>query len=259
MKFNIDGNDPYRDSDATLYTITKCLVFMLALICIQHLVMVAGCDPKPTASPTPINTSSFAPIAFSPEEERTQEIRNRIAQINSIDLAHVSPEEYNDIVIRIREILDDIYENEGIQEQDIDTYAFKFDQDANGNDMLYGWTKEDFNTAVMCNAGEVHSDHYPLEMYIFNVSVMINRVDSRKFPNTMYAVFHEEGQYSCLKDGNALRNPSNKDMLGAYIALKYGSVLPSRVLFSSNHLDIGDDMFTTLYGVFYNTYKGADN
>lgn len=64
-------------------------------------------------------------------------------------------------------------------------------------------------------------------------SVVLNRVKSKKFPNTIKGVVFQKGQYASTWDGNYNKTPSERSKKVAQYLLKNGSQLPSYVLFQA--------------------------
>ena len=93
------------------------------------------------------------------------------------------------------------------------------------------YTEEDLNTMAHLLAGECHSLPDDEQMYVG--SVVLNRVKSDEFPNTIEEVVFQEGQYACVKDGNYYRKPTDSNWENARRLLENDSVLPDDVLFQS--------------------------
>lgn len=65
-------------------------------------------------------------------------------------------------------------------------------------------------------------------------SVVLNRVNSYEFPDTIYGVIFQSGQYACTWDGNYDRTPSQRCYEIAKDLLENGSWLPNNVVFQAN-------------------------
>jgi spore germination cell wall hydrolase CwlJ-like protein len=88
------------------------------------------------------------------------------------------------------------------------------------------------------------------ELQIYVVSVVLNRMASSSFPNTMYGVIYQSGQYACTWDGNFEKEPTERAWRNAEYVLTNGSQLPSNVLYQAQfkqgsgvHCQIGDTYF----------------
>ena len=66
-------------------------------------------------------------------------------------------------------------------------------------------------------------------------SVVLNRVDSYDFPNTLYEVVYQKGQYALART-NHFENlvPSEKSIMSAMAILVGGSIAPKNVVYQSN-------------------------
>lgn len=66
-------------------------------------------------------------------------------------------------------------------------------------------------------------------------SVVLNRVKSKKYPNTIKGVISQKGQYSTYRNGTMYKlTPSKQAYKVARRLLKNGSVLPSKVVYQAN-------------------------
>ena len=64
-------------------------------------------------------------------------------------------------------------------------------------------------------------------------SVVLNRMNHYKYPNTMKGVIFQSGQYACTWDGNYNKSPSQQAIKNAKFLLEHGSVLPSNVVYQA--------------------------
>lgn len=94
-------------------------------------------------------------------------------------------------------------------------------------------------------------------------SVVINRVNSPEFPNSIYNVIHQKGQYAPVgtKYFNNLK-PSRKCVFSALKVLASGSVAPSNVVFQANFKQ-GSGVYKSIYdkrlGTTYFCYSNNRN
>ena len=79
--------------------------------------------------------------------------------------------------------------------------------------------------------GEVEGCDRQMKEYVG--SVVLNRVESPKFPESIEGVIFQEGQYSCTWDGNFQKSPSKEDIEVAKDLLLNGSKLPRDVLYQA--------------------------
>jgi hypothetical protein len=87
-------------------------------------------------------------------------------------------------------------------------------------------------------------------------SVIINRVKSDYFPNSIKKVITQKGQYD-IHDEN-LYNPSKRAIKNARYVLDNGSILPSNCLFQSEFPQ-GDFVYTTIETPISTTYICGKN
>lgn len=66
-------------------------------------------------------------------------------------------------------------------------------------------------------------------------SVVINRVNSSSYPNTIYDVIYQPGQYGCVNNGSIYNTPTQKVINNCKYVLENGSTLPSYVIGQSGY------------------------
>lgn len=93
------------------------------------------------------------------------------------------------------------------------------------------YSQEDLDIMAHLLAGECQS--YSDEEQRYVGSVALNRIASSEFPDTLKGVVFQRGQYSCTKDGNYHRQPTERNWANAKWLLENGSVLPEYVLYQS--------------------------
>ena len=64
-------------------------------------------------------------------------------------------------------------------------------------------------------------------------SVVLNRVKSKRFPNTMKKVIFAHNQYACTWDENYNKKPTKRAIKAAKYLLRHGSQLPTKVVWQS--------------------------
>ena len=77
---------------------------------------------------------------------------------------------------------------------------------------------------------------YTKELQIAVGSVVLNRMNDPRFPNTIKEVVFQEGQYACTWDGNYDRQPDQQSINVAKFLLENGSQIPSNVIFQAEFL-----------------------
>lgn len=91
------------------------------------------------------------------------------------------------------------------------------------------------------------------ELRIAVGSVVLNRVASDLFPNTVFEVVHQSGQYRPTWDGGFLAEPSEASVRVAEMLLEEGSQLPGDCLYQANFVQGSAvyERFDTIYGPTY--------
>lgn len=65
-------------------------------------------------------------------------------------------------------------------------------------------------------------------------SVVLNRIKSKRFPNSMKGVIFQKTQYACTWDGQYNLEPTKRSVKAAKYLLKHGSQLPKSVVWQSS-------------------------
>ena len=81
-------------------------------------------------------------------------------------------------------------------------------------------------------------------------SVVLNRVKSDKFPDSVQSVVFQEGQYACVRNGSINNEPSGLALEIAEELLIYGPVLPEYVVYQAEFIQ-GSGVYTTLGNTYY--------
>lgn len=77
---------------------------------------------------------------------------------------------------------------------------------------------------------------YSRELQIGVGSVVLNRVKSKRYPNTIKDVVFQKGQYACTWDGNYDRKPDQQAIEVAIYLLENGSQFPEYVIYQAEFL-----------------------
>lgn len=93
------------------------------------------------------------------------------------------------------------------------------------------YTEEELYIMAHVLAGECQSCPDQEQLYVG--SVVLNRKNHPSFPNTIRGVVFQKGQYSCIRDGNYYREPTQRNWANARTLLESGSVLPANVIWQS--------------------------
>lgn len=79
---------------------------------------------------------------------------------------------------------------------------------------------------------EVGSDYCSDELQLLTGSVILNRVKSANYPNTIYDVLHQQGQYQCVINGSINKEPTERCIANAKYLLENGPV-DSNIIFQA--------------------------
>ena len=80
---------------------------------------------------------------------------------------------------------------------------------------------------------------------LYTGSVVLNRIASSRFPDTLYDVIYQDGQYEVTWNGGINKKPTDEAYDVAEELLKYGSVLPSNVIWQAE-FEQGDGVYTEI-------------
>lgn len=97
---------------------------------------------------------------------------------------------------------------------------------------------------------EAGSDWCEDEMLYGVGSVVLNRMTSEYFPDTMYEVIYQKGQYACTWDGNIEKEPNERAYKIAEDLLRNGSVLPANVIFQAEFKQ-GDGVHSKVQNMYF--------
>ena len=101
-----------------------------------------------------------------------------------------------------------------------------------GNGLLeHTFTQNDINLLASLIQSEAGNNASSDELQQWVGQVVMNRVASDLFPNTMYDVIHQKGQYSTAKN---LKTPTERALKNAEIVLRGESNCPRDVIWQAN-------------------------
>lgn len=99
---------------------------------------------------------------------------------------------------------------------------------------------------VICGEAQCYSR----ECQVAVGSVVLNRVNSSRYPNTLEGVITQRHQYACYRDGNFHRTPTETNVEVARELLMNGSQLPSNVYFQAQFKQ-GDFCYAKIDGEYF--------
>lgn len=109
------------------------------------------------------------------------------------------------------------------------------------------YTEEELYVLSHVINGEAEGCSWEEKLYVG--SVVLNRVASHRYPDTIYEVVFDKGQYACTWDGNYDKEPIQESIDAAIYLLENGSVLPQYVIFQAQF-----EQGNATYDVIGNTY-----
>ena len=101
---------------------------------------------------------------------------------------------------------------------------------------------------------EAGSDWCEDNMLYYTGSVVLNRIKSEHFPNTMQEVIYQPGQYSCVNNGMIDYEYNQRAYNVAEDLLTSGSCLPDNVVFQAQ-FEQGDGTYVKVQNMYF-CYKG---
>lgn len=118
------------------------------------------------------------------------------------------------------------------------------------------YTEEDLYCLSHIINAEAGDDNCSHEHRIAVGSVVLNRVADERFPDSIYDVVFQSGQYSPTWNGSYWNEPSEDSMEVAKMLLEEGSQIPENCIFQADFVQ-GDgvyESFQTIYGTTYICY-----
>lgn len=112
------------------------------------------------------------------------------------------------------------------------------------------YTEEELELLARVIFAEAGSNWCSDKMQQYTGSVVLNRMASPLFPNTMREVVYQRGQYSCARSGSINKIPNERAYNCARFLLENGSVLPSNIIFQSQHRQ-GDGLYEQVQNMYF--------
>lgn len=119
------------------------------------------------------------------------------------------------------------------------------------------YTDDDLYCLAHIINAEAGDDHCTHEHRIAVGSVVLNRVASDAFPDTIYDVVFQAGQYSPTWNGAYEKEPSEDSVAVAEMLLQEGSQIPADCVFQAEFPQGSGtyQTFSTIYGTTYICYR----
>lgn len=112
------------------------------------------------------------------------------------------------------------------------------------------YTQEDLELLTHVIYAEAGSDYCTDEMRYGVGSVVLNRVEDECFPDTLYNVVYQRGQYQCTWDGNIDKIPDERAYRIAMDLLNNGSIFPSDVVYQAEFKQ-GSGVYSKIQNIYF--------
>ena len=116
------------------------------------------------------------------------------------------------------------------------------------------YTDDDLDLLSHLISAEAGSDSCTYDLMLYTGSVVLNRIKHESFPDDLYSVIHQPGQYSCVNSGSINKKPTERACLAAQELLENGSILPENVVFQAQ-FEQGDGVYIKEQNMYF-CYKG---
>ena len=111
-------------------------------------------------------------------------------------------------------------------------------------------TEHDIDLLARLIYAESGSSWCSNKMQYYVGSVVLNRVKSPDFPNTVEEVIFSPGQYTCIKNGVLCSRCDDRTRYCAEYLITHGSMLPDNVVFQANGKQ-GDGVFEKVQNMYF--------
>ena len=120
------------------------------------------------------------------------------------------------------------------------------------------WSEDEINLLARLIYAESGIESYQTQLKVG--SVVLNRINSdEEFPDDIYSVVYESGQFSVVSDGTINQSPSDTSIQAAKYLVSNGSVLPENVLYFYEKSVTNNWVNTrAVYGVYDHTVFAYD-
>lgn len=96
------------------------------------------------------------------------------------------------------------------------------------------YTEDDVDLLARLLTAEMGMSWVDDEMQLYVGSVVLNRMNHPLYPDTLYDVIYDKGQYSPTWTGTINNTPDERTIANARLLLEEGSILPENVIFQAN-------------------------
>ena len=103
----------------------------------------------------------------------------------------------------------------------------------------------------LCRIAQAEAGNQTQDGMWLVMSVVLNRVSSEDFPDTIYDVLQQPGAFSAVKNGSYDRAEPSEECLEAYERIASGDICPEIIAFEAKSSDVLDQYFKWAF-----THKG---
>lgn len=96
------------------------------------------------------------------------------------------------------------------------------------------YTEEDLDLLARLLTAEMGMSWVDDKIQLYVGSVVLNRMNHDLYPDTLYDVIYDRGQYSPTWTGTINNTPDERTIANARLLLEEGSILPENVIFQAN-------------------------
>lgn len=149
-----------------------------------------------------------------------------------------------------------IAETEIIEETDVteiedvtETDVLELEMDALETEIIAvqpSYSEYELDLLARLMTAEMGAYWMPDEAQLYVGSVVLNRVNHESFPNTIYDVIYQAGQYGPVSNGTIYNSPDERAVKNARFLLENGSILPENVVFQAEFVQ-GDGVYCQYY------------
>ena len=178
----------------------KILLILLVVVCLA----------------APMSVYAFVSKNLNNANEFIQEVEDKlsIAQENNEELI-ANIDELNNELIIAQDIIEDL--------------ALKLTK----YEEPKSYTDEDVMLLAKVMYHENGCDWFPNIIQLITGSVVLNRIKDDYYPDTLYGVVYDPGQYVCAWNGSFNIEPNERALENAKFLLEYGSIIPENVVYQS--------------------------
>lgn len=112
------------------------------------------------------------------------------------------------------------------------------------------YTEQDIDLLARVIWAEAGSDWLTDEHQQAVASVVINRTNDNRFPNTIEGVIYQKGQYGCVSNGMINQTPNQRAYDNARYVLENGTTIPENVVWQSQSVQ-GNGIYKNIQGHYF--------